>query len=129
MKFHLYNEAGAHLNGRLTYTAGGEIARGDVLKFDTDGNVVKCAAASDAAIGVALDGAASGEIVAVAVLGAFTGTVVVKASAAVAKGAKVTPLGAEVSTSDGATDAAIGVALDAATAAGDLIEVAHCVRQ
>lgn len=72
MKFHLYNEAGMHLNGRLTYTAGGAIARGDVLKFDTDGNVVKCAAA---------------------------------------------------------TDAAIGVALDAATAADDLIEVAHCVRQ
>ena len=125
MKFHLYNEAGMHLNGRLTYTAGGAVERGDVLKFDTDGNVVKCAAATDAAIGVGLDGAESGEIVAVAVLGSFAGTVVVKASAAVAKGAKVTALGAEAS----GDDAAIGVALDAATAAGDLIEVAHCVRQ
>ena len=125
MKFHLYNEAGMHLNGRLTYTAGGAVERGDVLKFDTDGNVVKCAAATDAAIGVALDGAESGEIVAVAVLGSFAGTVVVKASAAVAKGAKVTAHGAEAS----GDDAAIGVALDAATAADDLIEVAHCVRQ
>ena len=125
MKFHLYNEAGMHLNGRLTYTAGGAVERGDVLKFDTDGNVVKCAAATDAAIGVALDGAESGEIVAVAVLGSFAGTVVVKASAAADKGAKVTALGAEAS----GDDAAIGVALDAATAAGDLIEVAHCVRR
>ena len=25
MKFHLYNEAGMHLNGRLTYTAAGDL--------------------------------------------------------------------------------------------------------
>ncbi len=125
MKFHLYNEAGAHLNGRLTYTAGGDIKRGDVVKFDDNGKVVTCAAAADEAIGVALDGADQGEILSVAVLGAFTGTVVVKASGAVAKGKKVNALGAEAA----ANDAAIGVALDAATADGDMIEVAHCVRK
>ena len=129
MKFHLYNEAGAHLNGRLTYTAGGDIKRGEVVKFSTDDDdktvVVKCAAAADEAIGVALDGAEQGEILSVAILGAFTGTVVVKAGGAVAKGKKVNALGAAA----GDNEAAIGVALDAATAADDLIEVAHCVRK
>ena len=124
MKFHLYNEAGAHLNGRLTYTAASAIERGDVLKFGDDGKVAKCDAAGDAAIGVALDGAAAGEILSVAILGSFNGTVVVKAGGAVTKGAKVNALGAAA----GDNEAAVGVALDAAVAAGDLIEVAHCVR-
>lgn len=124
MKFKMFNEAGAHLNGRLTYVAGGAVERGDVVKFDSDGKVVKCTAKADAAIGVALDGSVAGEIVSVAILGSFTGTVVVKAGGAVTRGAKVTAEGKAAT----AGDKAVGVALDAATAAGDLIEVAHCVQ-
>ncbi len=132
MKFKMFNEAGAHLNGRLTYVAGGAVERGDVVKFDSDGKVVKCAANNDAAIGVALDGSVAGEIVAVAILGSYTGTVVVRAAGAIAKGAKVgadAKAYAEAVTGEGAKPASvvIGVALDAAVAAGDLIEVAHRV--
>lgn len=124
MEFRMYNEAGEHHNGRLTYTAGGAVARGDVVKFDSDGRVVKCASKADAAVGVALDGAAEGEIVPVAVLGSYAGTVVVRAGGAVARGAKITAEGKAAA----AGDKAVGVALDAATAAGDLIEAAHCVQ-
>lgn len=78
-------------NGNITLTAGVPIAKGEFVKF-SNGNVVKCTAATDVAIGVALDGAAAaGDIVPVAVLGSFTGTVQIKAAGAIAQGAEVTP--------------------------------------
>lgn len=126
MKLEMFNEAGAHLNGRLTLKAGATIVRGDVLKF-SEGKVVPCTAADDEAIGIALDGATTdtmNDLVPVACLGNFTGTVVLKAKGAITAGAKVTAAGTQAE----AGDATIGVALEAATASGDLIEIAHCVR-
>lgn len=116
---------GVHPNGNATYTAGADIALGEPVKF-SDGKVVPCSAATDAAVGVALDGADSGDIVPIAVLGNYTGTVQLRAAGAIAAGAQVT---AEAKTTSGATDVIIGRALAAASAAGDLIEIAHQVAQ
>lgn len=110
-------------NGNKTYTAGGAIAKGDVLKFDS-GKVVKTTGATDAAIGVALDAATEGDIVPVAILGNFTGTVQVKAAGAISAGAQVA---ANATATSSASDVIVGRALEAASAAGDMIEVAHCV--
>lgn len=112
-------------NGNITYTAGGTIAKGNFVKFSS-GKVVACSAATDVAIGVALDGAENGDIVPVAVLGSFTGTVQIKAAGAIAQGAEVTPEGKE-QTSAGTTELICGRALEAAAAAGDMIEIAHAV--
>ena len=111
-----------HENGNVTFTAGGAIAKGEFVKFSS-GNVVKTAAATDQAIGVALDSAAaSGDILPVAVLGAFKGTIQIKAGGAIAQGAQITALGTATSA---ATDVICGVALEAASASGDMIEIAH----
>ena len=59
----------------------------------------------------------------VAILGSFAGTVVVKAAGAITQGAAVNAVGEAASVGD----IVIGRALDAATASGDLIEVAHTV--
>ena len=112
-------------NGNITYTAGGTIAKGNFVKFSS-GKVVACSAATDVAIGVALDGAENGAIVPVAVLGSFTGTVQIKAAGAIAQGAEVTPEGKE-QTSAGTTELICGRALEAAAASGDMIEIAHAV--
>ena len=110
-------------NGNKTFTAGGAIAKGDVLKFD-NGKVVPTTAANDAAIGIALDGAAEGDIVPVAILGNFTGTVQVKSGGAISAGAQVAADGTATSA---ATDVIVGRALEAASGSGELIEIAHCV--
>jgi len=110
-------------NGNKTYTAGGAIAKGDVLKF-SEGKVIKTTAANDAAIGIALDGAAEGDIVPVAILGNFTGTVQVKAGGAISAGAQIAANGTATAN---ASDVIIGRALEAASAANDMIEIAHCV--
>ena len=110
-------------NGNKTYTAGGAIAKGDVLKF-SDGKVIKTTAANDAAIGIALDGATEGDIVPVAILGNFTGTVQIKAAGAISAGVQVA---ANATATGAGTDVIIGRALEAATAANDMIEIAHCV--
>lgn len=109
-------------NGNATLVAGGAIKRGEILKFSS-GKVVPCSADTDAAIGVALDAAANGEIVPVAILGSYTGTVLVLAAGAISQGAAVNPVG----TAAEKGDLVIGRALTAATAANDVIEVAHCV--
>ena len=105
-----------HPEGNATYTAGGAIAKGDVVKF-SDGKVVPCTGDTDAAIGVALDAATTdGEIVPVAILGVFHGTVLVKASEAVSAGATVNPTGGAAGEGDlaglergaGGEDAEIG---------------------
>ena len=117
---------GKHPNGIITYTAAAASDKGAIVKFtgSTDANgrptVTPCTAATDAAIGVTETECASGDEVAVGILGSYTGTTLVKAGGAVTVGANVSPIG--TAAESGLT---IGVALDAATASGDLIEVAH----
>jgi len=111
-------------NGNRTYTAGGAVAKGALVKFSS-GKVVACTAANDAAIGVALDSAAAdGDIIPVAILGNFTGTVEIKAGGAISAGAQVAANG---TATNAATDVIVGRALEAATAEGDMIEIAHQV--
>ena len=112
---------GKHPNGIITYTAAAACDKGAIVKFgaSTDANgrptVTPCTAATDVAIGVTETECAQGDEVAVGILGSYTGTTLVKAV-----GANVSPIGTAVTM--GLT---IGVALDAAAASGDLIEVAH----
>ena len=105
-------------NGKATFTAGAAIAKGEFVKFSS-GKVVKASAATDVCIGVALDSAsASGEIIPVQLLTSGD-TVTVKAGGAVSQGGTLTCLGTTVAT---AGTLQYGVALEAATASGDLIE-------
>lgn len=113
-------------NGNRTYKAGAAILKGQPLKFDGSGDVVPCSAANDAAIGVALDGCKSGDYLPVAILGNFPGTVEVVAGGEVALGAQVA---ADGTATAAATDVIIGRALRAASAQGDMIEIAHQVGQ
>ena len=57
---------GIHQNGKATFTAGAAIAKGEFVK-SSSGKVVKCAAATDIAIGIALNAAEHGELVQAAV--------------------------------------------------------------
>lgn len=114
---------GVHPNGIITYTAAAAIAKGQVLKHSS-GKVTPCTAATDAAIGVALDGAEAGALVPVAILGAYTGTVEVKAAGAIAQGEQIA---ANMTATAATTDVIIGRALTAASAANEIIEVAHQV--
>lgn len=91
-----------HPNGNATLIAGGTIAKGQAVKI-ANGNAVACTAATDKAVGVALDGAASaGEVVPVAIRGAFNGTCDVKLAAqtTVQPGDKLNILGAAVGAGD-----------------------------
>ena len=109
---------GIHPNGKATFTAGAAIAAGEFVKFSS-GKVVKAAAATDVCIGVALDSAAaSGDIVPVQLLTSGD-TALVKAGGAVSQGGTVSCLGTTVSTA-GALQ--YGIALEAATASGQIIE-------
>ena len=108
---------GIHQNGKATFTAGGAIAKGEFVKFSS-GKVVKCEAATDVAIGVALDGAEQGAYVPVQLLTSGD-TVLVKAGGQVAQGGTLTCLGTTVAT--GGT-LQYGIALEAASASGDIIE-------
>lgn len=112
-----------HPNGNITYTAAAAIAKGQLVKL-TGGKVTPTTAATDIAIGVALDGAAKDDIVPVAILGNYTGTVQVKAGGAIAAGAQVA---ANATASAAATDVIVGIALEAASSSGDMIEIAHAV--
>lgn len=109
---------GIHQNGKATFTAGAAIAKGEFVKFSS-GKVVKAAAATDVCIGVALDSAsASGDLIPVQLLTSGD-TVIVKAGGAVSQGGTVTCLGTTVAT---AGTLQYGIALEAATSSGDLIE-------
>lgn len=108
---------GIHPNGKATFTAGAAIAKGEFVKF-SDGKVVKCAAATDIAVGVALDGAESGALVPVQLLTSGD-TALVKAGGAVAQGGTLSCLGTTVNTA-GALQ--YGVALEAASSSGDIVE-------
>jgi len=111
-----------HANGNITMTAGGALAKGDIVKFSS-GKVIKTTGLTDLAIGVALDSAdGDGAIVPIAVLGNYTGTVQIKAGGAISQGAQIT---ANATATAAATDVIIGVALEAAAASGDMIEIIH----
>jgi len=115
-----------HPNGIMTFTAGGAIAKGEFVKFSS-AKVVKTTAANDQAIGVALDAtSADGDLIPVAILGCHPGTVQIKAGGAITKGAQIAANGTATAA---ATDVICGVALEAATASGDIIEIAHQVGQ
>ena len=109
---------GIHQNGKATFTAGAEIAKGEFVKFSS-GKVVKCAVATDIAIGVALDGAEAGALVPVQLLTSGD-TVLVKAGGTIAQGGTLSCLGTTVATA-GALQ--YGIALNAA-ANGELVEAA-----
>lgn len=112
-----------HPNGNITFTAAAAIAKGELVKLSS-GKVTPTTAATDLAIGVALDGAATGDIVPVAILGNYTGTVQIKAGGAIAAGDQIA---ANATTTADSTDVIIGIALEAAAASGDMIEIAHSV--
>ena len=105
-------------NGKATFTAGAAIAKGEFVKFST-GKVVKASAATDVCVGVALDSAAAeGDLIPVQLLTSGD-TALVKAGGEVAQGGTVTCLGTTVAT---AGTLQYGIALEAATASGQLIE-------
>ena len=108
---------GIHQNGKATFTAGGPLAKGEFVKL-ADGKAVKCTDAGDGAVGVALDGAEKGAYVPVQLL-VSGDTVPVKAGGAVAQGGSLTCLGT-TDVSPGTLQ--YGIALEAASDAGDIIE-------
>lgn len=118
---------GTHPNGNITYNAAAAVAKGQPVKLTgsatTSGmpTVTPCTAATDAAIGIAIEPANAGENVPVAILGCYTGTVLVLTTGAVTRGANVSPAGVAATSGN----KIIGTALDAATASGQLIELAH----
>ena len=109
---------GIHQNGKATFTAGAAIAKGEFVKFSS-GKVVKASAATDVCIGVARDSAAAeGNLIPVQLLTSGD-TALVKAGGAVSQGGTVTCVGTTVAT---AGTLQYGIALEAATASGQLIE-------
>ena len=117
---------GKHPYGIITFTAAAACDKGAIVKFtgETDANgaptITPTSATTDAAIGICETECAAGDQVAVGILGSYPGTMLVKAGGAVT-------VGAAVSTTGTAADSglSIGVALNAASASGDLIELAH----
>src|SRR5688572_8369107 len=135
---------------RLALTSNGNVRLANIAEGTHDGNITKAAdaaiterfllakigsasdrvavcGAADIPIGVITDeAAAAGEHVNVALLGSSRGTVRMVASAAIAQGALLEPAASgRVQTLAGGagTHHVVGRALDAATAAGDVIEV------
>lgn len=116
--------------GRLpnSFTAGGTIVKGNILKMDsTARTVIKTTAITDFVIGVALNDASSGDQVNVATGGICK----VIAAAATTLNAELMPHGTtngQVADASGATARSIGIGLEAAGAAGDIIEMffLHC---
>lgn len=111
-----------HPNGNATYVAAVAVVSGTPVKL-ASGKVTPCTAATDVAIGVTLDDADKDDIVPVALLGNYTGTVCLVAGGALAVGDLVAAHGVKAA----AGNIVIGRALTAATAKGDLVELAHCV--
>jgi len=119
------------------YTAGGAITKGNVVYLDSNGNVQATAGVNRAAIGVALASASSGGTVPVALRGIVWAT----ASGAISKGTFVTSgASGKVSAFAGFTapssyaqasmqteldkiGTVIGIALDSASADGDVIRI------
>jgi len=90
------------------------------MKMSADNTVDTCAAVTDVAVGVLQnDPSAAGKPATVAVLG----TTKVVAGAAIAVGARVAPTAAGKAQTSVATQYARGIALEAAAADGDIIEI------
>jgi len=110
-------------DGVKTFTAGEDLAKGRRVKLSSgSGTQVEYADAADDYIGVTLAAADSGDSVPVALKRAYPGTVEVEAAAAISAGATI--YGAadgKVGTTSSGTDK-FGVALEAASAAGAVIE-------
>ena len=117
---------GTYAHGDASWLSAAAVSQGQPVKFtgSTDANglptVTPCDATTDMPIGVALTDCAANEKVAVAILGNFGGTVLVLSGGAVAVGANVSPTGTSVD-----SGIVIGTALAAASASGELINVAH----
>lgn len=117
----------------ITKTASADMARGTVVKLDASdaSKVVACAATDTGAIGVVLDDVSSGDNVAVALLGVANHTVEAVASGAIAAGAKVyLDASGKVRAAPAAGGAdqsvvCVGIALTAAYADGNTVEIAH----
>lgn len=118
----LFNELGSK---GLSCIAGGTIAKGAACKFSAAvGNkitVVVGTAATEVILGIATEAASTSDLPLVVQTG---GIALCLASAAISAGAQV-EVGAsgKIETAGGATAHSIGVALEAATADGDLIPV------
>lgn len=117
----------------ITKTASADMARGTVVKLDASdaSKVAACAATDTGAIGVVLDDVSSGDNVAVALLGVANHTVEAVASGAIAAGAKVyLDASGKVRAAPAAGDSdqsvvCVGIALTAAYADGNTVEIAH----
>ncbi len=117
----------------ITKTASADMARGTVVKLDASdaSKVAACAATDTGAIGVVLDDVSSGDNVAVALLGVANHTVEAVASGAIAAGAKVyLDASGKVRAAPAAGGAdqsvvCVGIALTAAYADGNTVEIAH----
>lgn len=122
---------GVHATGNITKGADAAITERYLLgKIGSAADRVAVCGAADTPIGVITDeAAAAGDLVNVALLGSVTGTVRMVASAAIVQGALVEPAASgRVQTLGGGagTHHVVGRALDAAAAAGDVIEVDAC---
>ena len=117
----------------ITKTASADMARGTVVKLDASdaSKVAACAATDTGAIGVVLDDVSSGDNVAVALLGVANHTVEAVASGAIPAGAKVyLDASGKVRAAPAAGGAdqsvvCVGIALTAAYADGNTVEIAH----
>lgn len=122
---------GVHGTGNITKAADAAITERYLLgKIGSASDRVAVCGAADTPIGVITDeAAAAGDTVNVALLGSVAGTVRMVASAAIAQGALLEPAASGRVQTLGAgagTHHVVGRALDAAAAAGDVIEVDPC---
>ena len=107
----------------IGFIAGGTIGQYRACKLDsTEGQVIATTAIADVTVGIALVSASSGGLVHLQTAG--KAKCVASASISLGDQVMVTASGAgKVSTASGATAKSIGVALQAAGADGDVIEV------
>ena len=116
---------GRHANGVVSRTLDATATRYLVAKYGTSATNVGLAGASDVPLGVILDEGASGDLVEVQLFSAG-GTQFIQASAAISAGASVSvTTGGQLITLPTTTGTyyCIGRALNAASAAGDKVEV------
>jgi hypothetical protein len=109
--------------GFKTFTTAAAITEGQRVKC-TSAGLADVAGATDPAIGTATAAAASGGLLTVKLFGG-PGTFLVVAAAAITRGAQLYPAAAGEVDDSGTTKIGL-VALEAATAQGDIIEAAPC---
>jgi hypothetical protein len=111
-------------SGILTLTTNAAITEGQRVHV-TSGRLAAVSGATDPSIGVATHAAESGGTLAIKLFTA-PGTYLVRAAAAITRGAHLYPAASGEVDDTGTTKIGL-VALDAATAQGDLIEAAPCL--